>query len=272
MEAGTYNFPFMFTIPTNVIIPPAGDYEFGAITYKIVSEVCRPGPEPYIRSEIVLPLISNIYVDVQNYAQPSSGTIERGLCCCCCCATDFFKLSVSVPRTGWYPGEVIPIRVEGENKSGKVIKDYTVAIVAEITLYSGPSKASIKKIINNVARTKIEEPIQPHSTFSKSHELKMPNIGPSFGLDACCAIQRRFYVACSAFYNIVCVCAPIVVGLDPADATPMALGMPAGDKSVVPTTQPDYLEKLKVCAELENAAAADAAANDDDDADVADKK
>uniref|UniRef100_A0A914XY31 Arrestin C-terminal-like domain-containing protein n=1 Tax=Panagrolaimus superbus TaxID=310955 RepID=A0A914XY31_9BILA len=111
LEAGNHEFPFEFTIPEDA--PPSMDEGQGKVRYSIKASVETPWT---IKSEAKAEFIVLPYLNLNAYSkldEPRISKIEKGRLL----SSKQITATVSIPKTGYAPGEVIPIKVEKNKQS-----------------------------------------------------------------------------------------------------------------------------------------------------------
>ncbi|UMM19266.1 hypothetical protein L5515_014945 [Caenorhabditis briggsae] len=111
---GTYAWPFSYRLPSN--IPPSFEGKYGYIRYSVTAEVDRPWrfDKTSKRCITVSPMldlnfIPNAMTPLQDQASENLG--------CCCFKKGYLSVKLDVPKTGFVPGETVPINLHIVNKS-----------------------------------------------------------------------------------------------------------------------------------------------------------
>lgn len=126
--AGEYKYPFEYELPSNVAYSTEGKY--GEIYYgiKLVLDV------PHQVDKVIrLPLTVVRYEDLNLMPllkYPTQEEVSQTFCYffICCLGSSPLHISVSVPFTGYVPGQQIPISIEMNNQSHVPVKSTKITL------------------------------------------------------------------------------------------------------------------------------------------------
>ncbi|CAJ0580629.1 unnamed protein product, partial [Mesorhabditis spiculigera] len=248
IPAGEHRYPFAFQLPVRCL--PSYEGCYGHIRYEIRAEVDRPWKFNHKTSmPFTVVTISDLNL-TPSLRTPLSNSqcIKTGL--------PLFRkghvsVKVSIPKSGFVPGESIPITLRVENSSSKdmeavdvVMNEHSDFIAlrcggdfpiesAFVHTHGGNQRRHHKR---QVARMRIPLKIPKHSTAEQTVNLRIPAVATSFQ----CAIIQVYYnlkvtVSSAATFNSSVISKfPIVIGNVPmqtisyANPYVMQPALPAG--------------------------------------------
>uniref|UniRef100_A0AC34GT54 Arrestin C-terminal-like domain-containing protein n=1 Tax=Panagrolaimus sp. ES5 TaxID=591445 RepID=A0AC34GT54_9BILA len=111
LDPGNHEYPFEFTIPEDA--PPSMDEGQGKVRYFIKASVETPWT---IKSEAKAEFIVLPYLNLNAYSkldEPRTSKIEKSRLL----SSNHITATVSIPKTGYAPGEVIPVKLEILNQT-----------------------------------------------------------------------------------------------------------------------------------------------------------
>ncbi|CAD5213397.1 unnamed protein product [Bursaphelenchus okinawaensis] len=259
LPVGEMRFRFQFPIPTNA--PPTFEGTYGFIRYFIKVKIDRPWRIDN-RHQIgftVLPHFDLNSVPYSGYPLLRENHKEIG---CCCFKHGRLMVRLIVPKSGFVPGELIPIRVEIQNHATKGVKKISTQ-VNQIQHFTADRRSNrilfVPHLSQNpdimqkhytqvVAQTQkvFNEPRTGNWTFDDV--LQMTPVVPSFNICQIIQVQYTLTVKVSSentFSNTVECEVPMLVGSIPVrNIMPMpAEGIRTGDTLVPPQPSappPDY--------------------------------
>ena len=121
IQPGVHTFPFSFTIPPDLILPPSVVFGCDHIGYMLKCVIDRPLKSNYER---FLPITFIPAVDCNEVKYQDEVRQEREYVVgCLCCKSGSVIASARIPSSGWCPGEVVPILVKVENYSSVGLKN-----------------------------------------------------------------------------------------------------------------------------------------------------
>lgn len=230
LAAGSYTFPFQFKFDQPRNLPPTFDGACGYIHYKIVSKVHRPGIKLNDKKKIPIVILPVTDCNGSDFNQKSQHSESKTLCCCCC-ADGPIEISVEIPRRAYAAGNKLDVKVNINNNSKKVLNGYSIVLRRDALYYSGYHKSRSRQYSENTQLVSEPEPIQPHATVSKTINVTIPPVCPSFPLSAGRAIQLTHAIA--ALVKIpgphmnTCPGAPLMIGTVPYSENGAAAAAPA---------------------------------------------
>ncbi len=112
IQPGLYNYTFMVVIPEAA--PSSVQEAHGSIRYNVRVKYDRPWAfdDEYVEDfTVVCPIDLNLNPMLRNPAEKTI-TKEFG---CCCCESDPMSFTISIPKTGFTPGEIIHLQAHINN-------------------------------------------------------------------------------------------------------------------------------------------------------------
>lgn len=175
LGSGCHIFPFSFLLPSNLPCSFKGDY--GEIKYLIEAEMDRSGiftSNKRIEQVITIGSICDLN-NIPKVLEPlaCSNSITYGIMCC---KSKPLSATVTIPRQGYIPGEMIPISAVIENYSGKHIIS-TKAFISQVVVFMsmcGRTKHSTKTLTGARGVS-----TGPDNLFSWNGQVKTPFVAPS---------------------------------------------------------------------------------------------
>jgi len=171
---GHHVLPFRFDISPQQQLPPTFNNGIGSITYTIKSNIDRPWKYDH---RIFLPVTIIPVVDMndpkfdQEVLRQESKTM-----CCLCCADGPIAVTARIPSTGWCPGEWVPFAVTIDNHATKALDGVSCVLEYETVMRAQGHTKSVSK---RIATQKVQEPIQPETSFVRTIYLQVPPTCPS---------------------------------------------------------------------------------------------
>lgn len=131
LPAGPQSLPFRFQIPHTAPSTAAG--ERGNVNYKITARLIQANnstEELGTIFEVVAPFDLNLANDTVK--QPINFELEEtDAGCSCFCGSGEISVKITLPVTGYCPGQIIPISVQAQNRSGNEIKKIVYQLVVK---------------------------------------------------------------------------------------------------------------------------------------------
>ncbi|CAI2330667.1 unnamed protein product [Caenorhabditis sp. 36 PRJEB53466] len=228
---GAYTWPFSFVLPTTV--PPSFEGKYGYVRYSVKAEVDRPWrfDKAKKRCITVSPLL-----DLNTMAQAMTPLHDQaseniGFCCF---KKGYLELRVDIPKTGFVPGEVVPMNLHILNHGSVPVTEAKAKIVQNSTFiafrhgltssYSGDTVMAVsnretKTDQSTVVKMTQAMTVEPGQEHKMALELRLPSVTPS--ITHFCPIITVEYVVelsidTSSTFNSSVDCAiPIIIGTVP---------------------------------------------------------
>ncbi|KAH7704203.1 Protein ARRD-7 [Aphelenchoides avenae] len=233
LPAGTHTFPFSFPLPANCA--PSFEGTVGFVRYKCTAKIDRPWKfdKSIMQMFTVLP-----YFDlnsVPHAATPAVRELTKNL------GVLFFKhgrlsASVSIPKSGFVPGESILVAADVSNTSSREVRRIEIALVENATYtahrqantwtmndpcvytlnHHGGTERQVKT--RTVAEVKDDFCVPANSSGRYQKAMVIPAIVPSFNI--CPIVQVDYFLqikicAKGLMGNDICGTIPILVGTVP---------------------------------------------------------
>lgn len=132
INAGSYEYPFSFSLPTTNICS-SYQHRYGSIRYYVSAIVDKPFSFDY-RDEITLHIAVPInFNDIRHQIQLVPITYQTDKQTgCCLCLSDFITLNMTLEKDCFVLGETIKVKVHVDNKSNVEIEQIEVKITSTI--------------------------------------------------------------------------------------------------------------------------------------------
>ncbi|CCD62936.1 Arrestin C-terminal-like domain-containing protein [Caenorhabditis elegans] len=128
LNAGEYAWPFSYTLPLN--IPPSFEGKYGYLRYTVKVEVDRPWRVDKAKKMCItvsplldLNVIPHSLTPINTQASENLG--------CCCFKNGFLEMNVNIPKTGFVPGETVPLNIHLINHSSSTAKKIEAKILQQ---------------------------------------------------------------------------------------------------------------------------------------------
>uniref|UniRef100_A0A914P6Z7 Arrestin C-terminal-like domain-containing protein n=1 Tax=Panagrolaimus davidi TaxID=227884 RepID=A0A914P6Z7_9BILA len=180
LPPGKYQFPFIFDIPLNA--PPCigGGYEYGSMTYRVRTNIDIPWAtdEERFCSFAVYPLVDlNLNPQLAQTAFTIGTEVESK---CCSCSSYPCNVEVSIPKSGYIPGETIQLNIKIVNTTSWKIAKIEYGIVENLVFTGYTSSAwggtgsMVKSSSNEVISKQVEVRVCTDAVFSSGPTVSFP--------------------------------------------------------------------------------------------------
>ena len=169
---GCQVYPFSFQLPAS--IPPTYKGRWGSVEYVVTATVDIPwGINIVQQKEIKVKLPYNLNTQSNRHCASPCVIEKRKLFCCWCCTSDPFNITVTVPVTGYIPGQSIPLTIECENRSDVDIEKIDIRLVrnVEFTTHTPYQKTRIEE---NLIAAEVIGPLLEGKTLTCTKYLDIP--------------------------------------------------------------------------------------------------
>jgi hypothetical protein len=199
---GKHTFPFQYLLPQN--IPPSYETIIGRVQYMIVAKVVRSGLLKFNHRASTFLAVREHTDLMRSRMKPRMYKKSRQVSCLC---FNFgsINMTYNMPRTGFSPGDVIPLSVHIENLTTKVIHIKAFLKRSDIYYLRGGQKERLKKRFHLVN----SPPIQAGeiTSYDTHQTLQIPEEAPAtirncscihtchqgcYSHDFQCVIDRRY--------------------------------------------------------------------------------
>ncbi|KAK7866360.1 hypothetical protein R5R35_003285 [Gryllus longicercus] len=210
LHAGEYNFNFTTQIPPN--IPSSFEGEFGFIRHEMTIlsyPTIGNTPTTYLLN-VVNPLNLNNEPNIRSAVR----VMDEKTLCCCCCASNPISCALFLPASGFGIGQDIPMTVEVDNLSGKVVKGVSVTLQRVDTFTAVRPERGTRKKIHKLVVLQLESvPRRRSCTWERN--ISVPD-GPPSGLKYCSIISSEYLISMEvqlpAPHINMTINTPIIVG------------------------------------------------------------
>ncbi|XP_063233011.1 arrestin domain-containing protein 3-like [Bacillus rossius redtenbacheri] len=211
---GENTYPFVTHLPPN--LPPSFEGEFGFIRYTVKAILDRPwkfDQEVKAAFTVITPLDLNTHATAKN---PVKLEAEKFLCCLCC-KSGPISLVLSLPASGYVPGQDIPFIIEVDNNSNTVIDSVDCVLRKKLQFHVSSPSREVKRDKITLNELKLDSVAEGGSKVW-SEAFKLPPLPPS-NLTGCNIIDLDYdlqvIAVISGLHNDLEVTTPIIVGTVP---------------------------------------------------------
>jgi len=233
---GHHSYPFTCVLPPT--LPSSFEGEFGSVRYTIKVTLDRPwkfDQETKRAFTVISPVDLSYNPRLQ---EPSRVTLEKYFCCFCC-KSGPLTCVVSLPCTGYVPGQVIPIVAEVDNISNIEIINVHFALQKIVTYHCQTPRREVKKDTKLITELKVG-PVAPHGSNTWNQPMTILPIPPS-NLTNCSLIdldyELHIKVNVSGFHTNLEAKIPITIGTVPLAIGPVS-NVPTLDNAVISINPP----------------------------------
>jgi len=217
LSVGNHEFPF--SVPLEANIPSSFEGKHGHVRYKVTASIDDPQKKTEHFFTVLTPYDLNKDQDAQlpiNEKKDKTPTTLFG-------KSDPISATITIPRTGFVPGERIPVDAEILNQSSTKIKNTTLRIIQKVTFHAKSLFNKTRTRTSKIAEIKRDEEIEEGGRLEwKNYTIEIPPM-PTSPLEHCSIISIRTLVELevnpSGLHRDLVVHAPIIVGSVPLCST-----------------------------------------------------
>ncbi|EFO91607.1 hypothetical protein CRE_11671 [Caenorhabditis remanei] len=191
LAPGKYVWPFSYNLPID--IPPSFEGKYGYVRYSVTAEVDRPWRFDKAKKLCItvsplldLNIIPHAMTPLQDQASENLG--------CCCFKKGYLEIRVDIPKTGFVPGETVPINLEILNHSSVPVTEVKVKIIQQCTFVAfrngsnfnfigdsvmAVSQRETKHDTNTVIKQSQALTVEPGKEHRLALELRLPSVTPT---------------------------------------------------------------------------------------------
>ncbi|CAB3411224.1 unnamed protein product [Caenorhabditis bovis] len=192
MPPGSYQWPFSINLPPNC--PPSFEGEYGYIRYYLRAEIDRPWRLDKAKKQCftVSPQIDlNLTPEARNVLRDSCSENIGS----CCFKKGYVELRIEVPKSGYVPGEIIPINMQFNNTSSvpitkaeveiyqrtrfSAVRDGTTIRFNGLPNDTSFSMCDVKEKSKEVAKVSKQIDVQPGFSDNLTLEIKLAPVVPT---------------------------------------------------------------------------------------------
>ncbi|XP_043652431.1 arrestin domain-containing protein 17 [Drosophila teissieri] len=242
IEAGIHTYNFVCLIPTEC--PSSFEGAHGRVRYMTNVTLVRPWKfdQNYTRCFTVLKVM-DLNFDSPLLRVPAHSETSKTYCCWPC-RSDPLALQLTVPQTGFVPGQNVPISVLVTNDSHIPVEQLLISFVMLVTYHSKPPSMPNTTSERLVVNTFKGDAVQRNCKKLFSYEIRVPATPPTC-FNLCGIIQIAYQVEVEAkvkgCHNNEVVSIPVTIG-----SVPLSQHVPIQPRGLVPQLDVNELavEKL----------------------------
>ncbi|XP_046549336.1 arrestin domain-containing protein 3-like [Haliotis rubra] len=187
LPAGSYTFPFRYQLPYS--LPPSFEGSVGRIRYWITGTIDKPWKFDD-RTKKVFTVAGQLDLN----QRPEAMKVLRGedeiYICCLCCESGPISCNFELDRSGYVPGESIPIKAKITNHSNRTIRGSSAVLYSMVTYYATTKSKTEENIIGKLSHRRI---LPGDSDTWNGDLLPIPPLPPS-DQRGCRIIGIEYYV------------------------------------------------------------------------------
>ncbi|XP_046738158.1 arrestin domain-containing protein 2-like [Diprion similis] len=188
LPVGQLVYPFKVQLPIN--LPSSFEHKHGHIRYTIKAVFDRPWKFDH---EVKTAFTVAAPLNLNQKPQASLSIreeIEHGFCCLCICVGNM-GATISIPSSGYVPGQVIPVTVEYENHSNVEVEKIKIALNKRLKFYASTPSSNTKEDKLKTVEAQCRSPFRNKSVNQVTINLRVPSLPPS-NLDYCGIIDLDY--------------------------------------------------------------------------------
>ncbi|ALC47980.1 CG18745 [Drosophila busckii] len=177
LEAGIHVYSFTCQLP--VVCPSSIEGTYGRVRYMTKVALVRPWKfdQSYTRCFTVLKLMD------LNYDSPilrvGAHCETQKIYCCWPCHSEPLKLELSVPQTGFVPGQTIPIGILAANDSHIRVEQLQISLVMLVTYYAQHLSRTHSRNERFVVSRLLGEAVPNHCKKQFNYGMRVPATPPT---------------------------------------------------------------------------------------------
>ncbi|XP_033167103.1 arrestin domain-containing protein 17 [Drosophila mauritiana] len=242
IEAGIHTYNFVCLIPSEC--PSSFEGSHGRVRYMANVTLVRPWKfdQSYTRCFTVLKVM-DLNFDSPLLRVPAHSETSKTYCCWPC-KSDPLALQLTVPQTGFVPGQNVPLSVLVTNDSHIPVEQLLISFVMLVTYHSKPPSMPNTTSERLVVNTFNGDAVQRNCKKLFSYEIRVPATPPTC-FNLCGIIQIAYQVEVEAkvkgCHNNETVTIPVTIG-----SVPLAQHVPIQPRGLVPQLNVNELAVEKV--------------------------
>ncbi|XP_075979692.1 arrestin domain-containing protein 3 [Anticarsia gemmatalis] len=175
IPAGKQVYNFTCALPP--VLPSSFEGQFGYIRYTVKVVLDRPWKFDQ-ETKMAFTVINAFDLNLNpSYKEPIHIQMEKTFCCFCCASAPL-SVDVQAPVSGYCPGQVIPIRVDVDNKSNVQVHLVKI-LIRKVVTYRATSPTNATKKTKDIVLTIQDGPAPAGTTKTWNLQLEVPPIPPS---------------------------------------------------------------------------------------------
>ncbi|XP_067010452.2 arrestin domain-containing protein 3 [Anabrus simplex] len=214
LQAGDHMYNFSMQLPT--ILPSSFEGRYGSVRYSLQASLICLGQNNHhakVYFTILTELDLNQVVGVRDPVQ----VVKDKFLCCCCCKSGPITAVVSMPASGFVPGQQIPVTVEVDNVTNKTLSSVMCSLQKVVVFTTvRPSKES--RVDTEKVCQLVLGGVKPNDSSVWQERMILPVLPPSV-LQHCNIIDINYClvveVRVPGLHHNLSVSIPITVGTVP---------------------------------------------------------
>lgn len=230
LPSGKHIYPFTCVLPPT--LPSSFEGQYGYVRYTVKVILDRPwkfDQETKVAFTVLSPYDLNMNPGLKDSVRI---TLEKFFCCCWC-KSGPLTCVVSIPKSGYVPGETLPIVAEVDNISNIEVLNVNFQFQKVVSYYSQYPRRETKKDVLVLERIQVG-PVPARDSKTWNQPMVLPPLPPS-NLMNCSLIDLDYEllidVKVSGFHTNLTSKIPITIGTVPIMAIPTA--PPSSDSTAI---------------------------------------
>lgn len=195
LEAGVHVYNFACQIPATC--PSSIEGHYGRVRYMVKVSLVRPWKfdQSYTRCFTVLKIMDLNY-DSPLLRVPAHCETQKTYCCWPCNSAPL-QLQMTLPQTGFVPGQIVPVDILVTNDSHIRVEVLQISLVMMVTYYATHLSTTHSQNERFIVTKLMGDPVPNHCKKQFNYSLRLPATPPSC-FNACSIIQVAYTVEMKA--------------------------------------------------------------------------
>ncbi|XP_046738159.1 arrestin domain-containing protein 17-like [Diprion similis] len=197
LPAGHLVYPFSIQLPMG--LPNSFEHNIGHIRYTIKATFDRPWKFDH-EVKAAFTIVSTYDLNGRPQAALSiQGDMQKNFCCFCVGKGNLSAV-ISIPSSGFVPGQIIPVTVECENNSTVEVEQIQISLRQKLRFEASSPYHRTKKAGLSVIKAQFDEPFTNKSEEPVMLSLKVPALPPS-DLEFCGIIDLDYVLRVTVSFS-----------------------------------------------------------------------
>lgn len=192
LPVGDHNFPFNIQLPD--IAPPSFRGIFGKIIYQLKATIAQKKLLKFSHNVKAVLQVKSPGIPI-GMEEPKTTELNSNVRFCCCFNFGPVNITCSLPRTGFFVGETIPLNMHVQNLSINNI--YIHASISRTEFYHSERGSTRATIRNNLSALSLPNVPVGTSASLEGHSLSIPSTLPA-SISSCTIIKVSYFLVFKA--------------------------------------------------------------------------
>uniref|UniRef100_A0A336M9V2 CSON013886 protein n=1 Tax=Culicoides sonorensis TaxID=179676 RepID=A0A336M9V2_CULSO len=196
---GNYSYETSFTLPKK--LPSNFHHQYGWIRYSVKAtyDIFLGSKSEHSEEFFVTSLLD---LNSHSHLKDPVKVIEQKTFCCWCCTSDPVDIITLLPKSGFVPGQKIPITIEIDNNSNVRIDCVYFQLNEKLKFFAtnpgSDSKSEEDIVTDHIFDSGADLGVAPYQNKLFKHDLFLDPQYPWKILDGCEIIKCEYFIVCTA--------------------------------------------------------------------------